>query len=56
MFGMVEGGDGPRLALEAREPIGIARHLRGQHLEGDVAPELGVVRAIHLAHSARAER
>ena len=36
--------------------IALRRHLGGQHLQGDVAPELGIARAIHLPHPARAER
>ena len=45
-----------RLALEARQPIRIGREQIGQHLDGDVALEPGVARAIHLAHSAGADR
>ncbi len=55
MFGMVERGEGLGLALEAREALGIARHVGGQHLERDVASELRVGRAIDLAHSAGAD-
>ena len=55
MCGMVEGGDGAGFALEAGEPIGIARQLGGQHLERDVAAELRIGGAIHLAHAACAE-
>ena len=40
--GMVEGGEELRLPLEAREALGIARHLGGQHLDRHLAVELGV--------------
>ena len=49
--GMVQGGERLRLAREPREPLGIAREELGQHLDGDVAIELRVARAIHLAHA-----
>ncbi len=52
---MLEAGEQSCLALEARHPLGIARHLRGQHLDRDVAAELGVARTIDLAHPAFAE-
>ena len=45
-----------RFALEAREPLGITRDEVGQSLEGDIAIESRIVRAIDLAHAARAER
>ena len=32
------------------------RQVRGQHLDGDLAFELSVARAIDLAHAARAQR
>ena len=44
-----------RLALEAREPLGVAREARGQQLERDVAAELRVLGAEDLAHAAGAE-
>jgi hypothetical protein len=47
---VVEGGEQLRLPPEAREALGIAGHLRGQHLDGHVAPELRVRGAVHLAH------
>ena len=42
-------------ALEAREAVRIKRHGRGQHLDGDLALEIRVGGAIHLAHAARAK-
>jgi hypothetical protein len=45
-----------RFALEAEE-VFIRRRERGrQQLQGHVATELQIVRLIHLAHAARAER
>ena len=52
---VVELGERLGLPSKAAEPLGIPRHLGGQHLEGDVAAELRVVRAIDLAHATRAE-
>ena len=46
----------PGLALEARERVGICGHRLRQDLDRDVAVEPGVPRAVHLSHSARAER
>ena len=54
--GMIQAGDRARLALEARQAIGIRGHLGRQHLERDLAPELGVASPVHLPHPARAER
>ena len=54
--GVVEGRQQLRLALEAREALGIGDERRGQDLDRDVAIELGVARTIHLAHSACPER
>ena len=53
--GVVERGEDLRLALETSEPLGIARHIGGQHLDRHLAVELGVGRPVDLAHSARAE-
>ena len=53
---MIERREDLRLALEAGEPIRITRKGRWQYLNRDVAIELGVVRAIHLAHAADAEQ
>ncbi len=53
---MVERGEHPRFALEAGEAVGIRGEDARQNLERDVAPELRVARAIHLAHAAGAEQ
>ena len=42
--GMIQRREHPRLALEACEPIRVARERTGQDLDRDVAPELRVVR------------
>ena len=52
---MVERGERPRLALEARQPLGIVDHRGGQRLQRHVATQLGVARPIDLAHAAGAE-
>ena len=53
---MIERGEHLRFALKPREPLGIGRERVGQDLQRDVATELRVARAIHLAHPARAEQ
>ena len=53
---MVERREHPRFALEARQAVGIRGEDARQNFERDVAPELRVARAIHLAHAARAEQ
>ena len=45
-----------RLATESRQALGIIRHRRQQHFDGDVAIQLDVACAIDLAHAAFAER
>jgi len=55
MQGMVERREGLGFAPEARQPIGVAHHFGGQHLDGHRAVELRVRGPIHLAHAARAE-
>ena len=52
---MRELRDAHRLALEPRERAGIRRELRGEDLDGDVAIEPRIARAIDLAHAARAD-
>ena len=55
-MGMIEGGEHDSFPLEAREAVGLARELRGQDLERDLALELGIARAPDLAHASRAQR
>jgi hypothetical protein len=54
--GMIQGGQRPRLALEAGETLDIHRERAGENLQRHVAPEPRIPRAIHLAHSAGADR
>ena len=52
-------GDGERrerFLQEARDAIGIAADRLGQDLDRDVALQLRIARAIHLAHAAGADR
>ena len=48
-------GDRARLGLEPPPHLGIGRDVRRHHLDGDVAIEPRVARAIHLAHAAGAD-
>ena len=43
-------------AREPREALRVIREQRRQDSDRDVAIECGVLRAIHLAHAARADR
>jgi len=52
---VVEGGEQLRLALEAGEALGILRQLGRHHLDRDLAAELRVGGAVHLAYASRAE-
>ena len=51
--GVVQRSQHSRFALKRGQAVGIVDEGRRQHLEGYVAPELGVVRLVHLAHAAR---
>ena len=53
--GMIQRRQHLRLAREARHAVGILREGLGQHLDRDVAVELGVGGALDLAHAALAE-
>ena len=52
---MVERREHLRLALEARQPLGVGDERLGQHLERHLALEPGVAGAPDLAHAACAE-
>ena len=54
--GMVQNAGCLRLLLEAAQPVGVLRERRRKDLDGHVAAEPRVLRAIHLPHPARAER
>src|SRR5207302_8872032 len=51
---MIEAGDRPGLALEARPQLRVARELRRQHLDGYVSRKPRVAGAVNLSHPARA--
>ena len=52
---MIERRGGARFALESRASIGIGGERLRQNLDRDVASELRVSRAIHVAHSTGAD-
>ena len=52
--GVAQRADRARLLLEAAQAVGV-RGERRQDLEGDLATEPRVARAVDLAHAARAE-
>ena len=53
---MIERGEHLRLALEAREPIGVGGKDRGQDFQRDVATKPGVAGTVDFAHPAGADR
>src|SRR5579863_6270864 len=52
---MIERGNRARFALKALPRVGFLRQMLRQNLDGHVAPEARVPRAIHLAHSTRTD-
>ena len=54
--GVVEGGDGVGFLLEALEAVGVRGDVVREDLEGDVAPEPGVPRAVDRPHAAGPEK
>ena len=53
---VIERRERPRFAREAGAALGVGGEVGRQDLDGDVATELAVARAIDLAHAAGAER
>jgi hypothetical protein len=53
---VVERGEHARLAREAGAALRVGGQVQRQDLQRDVAPQLRIARAIHLAHATRAER
>ena len=53
--GVVQQGQGPGFALEPRDAIRVGGERHWQDLDRDVAPQLGIARAIHLAHATGAQ-
>jgi hypothetical protein len=54
--GMIQRCQQACFALEPRQPVGVAGELRRKNFDGYLAPELGVVSAVDLAHSPRADQ
>ncbi len=52
---VVQGGEGPGLALEAVQPLAVRRQLRRQDLERHLAPQLGVLGPVDHPHPALTE-
>jgi hypothetical protein len=52
-IGMVEGGGGARLLLEAPQAVGTLRQQRRQHLDCDLTPQVRIPRPVHPSHAAR---
>ena len=53
---MAERGEHASFALEAHQRLVIPAQARRQYLDGDVAPQLRVVRTVYDAHAAGADR
>ena len=52
---VIEGGQRLGFAHEAIEAVGVVLERGRENLDGDLALQLGIAGAIHLAHSARPE-
>ena len=52
---VIEGREQTRLALEARQAVGVRRKVIAKDLDRDVAPQLGVARTVNLTHAARTD-
>jgi hypothetical protein len=50
--GVTERGQHLRLALEARQPLGVLCEGLWQYLDRHLPPELGVFAQVHLSHAA----
>src|SRR5207249_913474 len=53
--GMVQSGQELGFALEARQPLRVAREMQRQDFDGHVAVELGVAATINFPHPALAD-
>ena len=53
---MIQRGEGPCFTLEARATIRVVSEDRRQNLDGDLAVELDIARAMYLAHPACADQ
>ena len=56
MFGWVSAATARASRSKRASASALSREVRRQHLDGDVAPEPRVARAVDLAHPARPER
>ena len=52
---MIQRSERARLAAKPRQPLGVPRELVRQNLDGNIASQLVIVRAVHLSHSAGAQ-
>ena len=52
---MIERGQNFCLTLEARQPLDICRHRRGQHLDSHSPLQVGVGGLVHLPHATHAD-
>ena len=52
---MIEGGQNPCLALEARAVCGVGRQRIGKNLDRDITTELLIARAVDLSHASGAQ-
>ena len=52
---VIQRGYGAGFALKAGQALGIMRHSRGEHLDGDVAAETWIAGAKDLSHTAGAD-
>jgi hypothetical protein len=52
---VIEGRQNLGFALKSRQTIGVSRDIGGQDLDRDLSLQLGIARAIHLAHPACSE-
>ena len=53
--GMIEGGSGARLALEALKQLAVLRHFGRKKFQRHAAAELGILGFVHHAHAAGAQ-
>ena len=53
--GVVQGCEGSRFALEARQPLGVLCERFRQELDSDLSPECRIGRPIYLTHASRAD-
>jgi hypothetical protein len=54
-IGMIQRREGDSFALKSGDLVGITAEFAGEDLDGDVAPQLSVAGAVHIAHPAGTE-